>query len=48
MEMCVANVHTPKLQELTILKMPKKFDIHDDDTVATYFLSTDSYLYQVL
>ena len=48
LEMCAGKVHTPQLQELTILKMPKNFDLHDEDTVATYFLCTDSYLYQVL
>ena len=37
LEMCAGKVHTPHLQELTILKMPEKFDIVDDDRVAAHY-----------
>ena len=31
LEMCAAKVSSPKLQELSIQKMPKKFgDVHDE------------------
>ena len=37
LEMCAGKVHTPHLQELTILKMPESFDIVDDDRVAAHY-----------